>query len=1036
MNILQRCLLTATLLYAGNITAQKKEPPKPPLTIDRSGQITYLPDSVGNTIPDYSFAGYKGGNEAIPKIPVALILQPQQGDNTAYIQAALDQVAKLPVKNGWRGAVLLKAGTYNVSGTLVLNAGGVVLRGEGVNKTRIIGTGFTRQNLVEIKGQSDFNKSDTIQITDKYVPVGSFSVTLANTAGLKVGSTVFIERLSNQAWLDSLDVVHFGGGLTSLGWKPNQRNVIWDRTITAIKGNTVTLDAPITTALDLKYGGTFLQAYTWNGRIENTGIENLTLESVYNTQNPKDEDHRWMAIVIDNASNSWVRQVNTKNFAGSAVAVWQGANKITIEDVKYLNPVSEIGGQRRSAFITEGGQVLFQRLYSQNAYHDFVTGYCTPGPTAFVQCQGDQAYSFSGGLDSWSSGVLYDNIRLDGSALSLGNRGQDGQGAGWTNANSTLWQISASLVELYRPPTAQNWAFGVWAQFKGNGSWWESNNSINPQSLYYTQLAARLGKDVLKRAHLLDLPSEASSSPKVEVALELTRQAFESVVEMKQWIDSAASFNPIDISANEAKAFIYKPVEKKSVKPVNSDILQNGWLVSGNQLMLGRVNDVPWWNGSSRRFAADKMKPHITRFVPGKTGLGYTDDIRTVVDDLKEKNGIGLKHNYALWYERRRDDHERVRRIDADVWPPFYELPFARSGQGEAWDRLSKYDLTKYNHFYWNRLKQYADLADENGMILIYEGYFQHNILEAGAHYADFPWRPANNINNTPFVEPVHYAGDKRIFYDAQFYDVSNPQYRALHEAYINQCLDNFKDNAGVVHTISAEYTGPFSFVKFWLETIDAWEKRNGRNVMVALSATKDVQDSALADATLAKIVDIINIEYWHYQADGKVYAPQGGLHLAPRQHARLLKPKSPDFNSVYKSVSEYKTKYPAKAVIYTGDKFPELGWAALMAGGSLSNVPAKVKPLIAAPVAAMKPLIIGNTYALKGDNGYLVYFSAADESVQIDLSAFAKQQLTAYWINERSGEFTTDKQLVKGGAILSFKPGSGDRKILLLLKK
>jgi hypothetical protein len=64
-----------------------------------------------------------------------------------------------------------------------------------------------------------------------------------------------------------------------------------------------------------------------------------------------------------------------------------------------------------------------------------------------------------------------------------------------------------------------------------------------------------------------------------------------------------------------------------------------------------------------------------------------------------------LDHNYGLWYDRRRDDHERIRRMDGEVWTPFYELPFARSGQGLAWDGLSKYDLTKYNLWYWDRLK-------------------------------------------------------------------------------------------------------------------------------------------------------------------------------------------------------------------------------------------------------------------------------------------------------------------------------------------
>jgi hypothetical protein len=77
--------------------------------------------------------------------------------------------------------------------------------------------------------------------------------------------------------------------------------------------------------------------------------------------------------------------------------------------------------------------------------------------------------------------------------------------------------------------------------------------------------------------------------------------------------------------------------------------------------------------------------------------------------------------------------------------------------------------------FYWSRLQSFANEADANGLVLLQHHYFQHNIIEAGAHYADFPWRTANNINNTGFVEPVNYAGDKRIFYAEQFYDISHP---------------------------------------------------------------------------------------------------------------------------------------------------------------------------------------------------------------------------------------------------------------------
>src|SRR5205823_5473840 len=131
----------------------------------------------------------------------------------------------------------------------------------------------------------------------------------------------------------------------------------------------------------------------------------------------------------------------------------------------------------------------------------------------------------------------------------------------------------------------------------------------------------------------------------------------------------------------------------------------------------------------------------------------------------------------------------------------------------------------------------------------------------------------------------------------------ATPAYRKLHEAYIRKCLDNFKDNTSVIQLTSAEYTGPLHFVQFWLDVVKQWEKETGEKEIIGLSATKDVQDSILADPARAAVVDLIDIRYWHYQDDGTTYAPKGGQNLAPRQHARLLKPKKTSFEQVYRAV-------------------------------------------------------------------------------------------------------------------------------------
>ena len=1029
--------LALMLSFSANAQGDKAKKPEPPVFLTKEGKLQYTPDGQGNRIPDFSYAGYKSGNEAIPDVAVKVTVPFKTGDATDRIQSAIDYVSSLPLdKKGFRGAVLLEKGTFQVEGALKIKASGVVLRGSGAgeNGTILLGAGLSRETLVRVTGKNDRKVSTEIKIAEAYVPVNALKLTVVNAQSFKAGDLIQVRRPSTKNWIDILGTDHFGGGITSLGWKPGQRDLFWDRKVVAVNGSTLTLDAPLTTALDSTYGGGTVAKYTWNGRISNIGIENLKLQSTYNKTNLKDEDHRWMALSFENVTDAWVRQVNFEHFAGSAVFVQETAKCITVEDCKSLNPVSEIGGQRRYTFFTNGQQTLFQRLYAEGGYHDFSVGYCAAGPIAFVQCESHLPYSFSGTIDSWASGVLFDIVNVDGNALSYANRGQDGQGAGWSAANSMFWQCSASRVDNYAPPTAQNWAFGTWAQFQGNGFWDMSNEQIQPRSFYYAQLQNRLGDVVKPRIQLLNIETEASSSPPVEVAMALTAQAVKPAPLLSDLIDAASSRQPISTNAKGVKTIDQIGV-KAPLTPAKAETfhVENGVLVRGNSLVTGKRRDVPWWSGSARPHGVVNAKPHVTRFVPGRTGEGLTDDLNAMSDSLKADNVVALDHNYGLWYDRRRDDHERIRRIDGEVWVPFYELPFARSGQGTAYDGLSKYDLTKYNNWYWNRLKQFADIADQKGLVLLHENYFQHNIIEAGAHYADFPWRPANNINNTGFPEPVPYAGDKRIFMAEQFYDVNHPVRRELHKAYIKKCLDNFNQNNGVIQLISAEYTGPLHFVQFWLDTIKEWEKQTGKNALIALSTTKDVQDAILADKERASVVDVIDIRYWHYQADGKTYEPKGGQNLAPRQHARLLKPKASSFEQVYRAVSEYRQKYPEKAVMYSGDGSDANGWAVLMAGGSLPAVPALSNEFLSA-ASGMRlvsvPGIGEKQYALSNNQSYIIYNASSNE-VQLGLP---KGSYVVHRINPKTG--SNHNETVKNGGKISLKNSSSSPEVLWISKQ
>ena len=987
--------------------------------------------SAAQTLPmDYSYCGYHRSEQPIPAAKVVDYVLPSN-DDAAAIQAAIDYVSRLkPDKQtGLRGAVLLGEGVFTLNEPLYIRTSGVVLRGSGRDKTILRKTGYDRGAIIYIEGTPDILVKDTFNVTD--ANAGSLTLGVkGSSAALKANSRLLIWRPSTQEWIESLGCSSFGGGkrMGYWAWHPGDIDLKWHRQVVEVKGNEVTLDAPITCQIESKWGVAKAIVYEQPGLVNECGVENLTLESAYDKNRPLDEDHCWDGVYMADAEDCWVRMVNFRHFAGSAVVLQKSAQQITVEDCQSTDPVSEIGGFRRRTFLTMGEKNLFQRCYSEHGINDFAVGHTAPGPSAFVQCESFESFGPSGAISSWAPGILFDIVNIDGNDIVFKNWELEKFGAGWSTVNSTMWQSTASGLFCYQPDTLQrNVSYGCWGQVQGNGDYGQMNEHVKPYSLFADQLEKRLGRDVKQQCRVLERNTNASSSPTIEQAMQMAEEALKPRVTLKQWID-AASF--------EGDTTPISPASRTSPTSITSQTshyaLLNGWLTKDGAVLVGCKHQTPWWNGRTTDASMAKAKPALTRFVPGYEGRGGTDRIDSVIAVMQRSHTLLFSQNYGLWTDRRRDDHERIRRKNGDAWAPFYEQPFARTGKtlsnspclgGEleaapkqgrmegplAWDGMTKYDLTTLNKWYFWRLQQFAKKTEDKGLLLKNQHYFQHNILEAGAHWVDCPWRTANNINNTPFLEPVNFTGDKRIFTATLFYDITNPTLRELHRQYIRQSLDAFKGQPNVIHSIGEEFTGPLHFVEFWLDVVAEWEQENGQ-VLVDLAVNKDVQDAILKDPKRSKIVDVIDIEQWFYHNKGE-YAPPGGVNMAQRQYMRKIKTGSARFEDVYRAVSEYRSQYPDKAVIYAAQKHPELGWASLMAGGSCANVPIKDNTFLQS-VASMRPAKspAANVYLLQGDTDRL-YYKQSGESLTVTLG---NGSYLLYQVDEKTGTLSKPQNIKK----------------------
>ena len=962
-----------------------------------------IPSAAQEVPMDYSYCGYHRSEQAIPSVKVATYVQPSGTEDAAIIQAAIDWVSrqKPDKQTGIRGAVLLGEGTFTLSEPLRIRTSGVILRGSGRDKTILRKTGYDRGALIYIEGTRVISVKDTLTVSD-IRPGAMVCSVQGGSSTLKPGTRLAIIRPSTQEWIESLNCLSFGGGkrMGYWAWHPGDIDLRWNRQIMAVNGQELTLNAPITSSVESQWGGGKAIIYEQQGVIAECGVENLSLESDYNHALPLDEDHCWDGVYLADAEDCWVRMVNFRHFAGSAVVVQKSASQITVEDCKSLDPISEIGGFRRRTFLTFGEMVLFQRCYSEHGINDFAVGHTAPGPNAFVQCESYESFGPSGAISSWAPGILFDIVNIDGNDIVFKNWELEKFGAGWSTANSMIWQSTAAGLFCYSPDTLnRNHSYGCWGQIQGNGEYGQMNEHVQPYSLFASQLEKRLGRDVDAQCRIYHRPVNASSSPTIEEAVKLAEEALQPRITMQMWIDSAhfeGDIKPVKAFTGYSSSSSY--TSHTSPTRNTSYTINNGWLTKDGAVLVGGKHQTPWWNGRTTDAAMAKAKYALTRFVPGQEGLGGTDRIDSVVAEMQRKHMLLFSQNYGLWTDRRRDDHERIRRKNGDAWAPFYEQPFARTGKELAWDGMSKYDLTTLNKWYFWRLQQFAKKTEPIGMLLKNQHYFQHNILEAGAHWVDCPWRTANNVNGTPFLEPVNFTGDKRIFTATLFYDTTNPTMRELHRQYIRQSLDAFKGQPNVIHSIGDEFTGPLSFVQFWIDVIAEWEKENG-HVLVDLAVNKDVQDAILNDPIRSKVVDIIDIEQWFYHSKGE-YAPEGGVNMAPRQYLRKIRTGSARFEDVYRAISEYRTKY-GKSVIYSAQKHPEMCWASLMAGGSCAAIPAKNQVFLH-DISSMNPSKIGNDYALIGPDGMVIYkLSKSAQNVNLPTN----NTYILYQINEKTGE-------------------------------
>lgn len=495
-------------------------------------KFVYESDGEGNKIPDFSYAGFKNSEEEIPVVETKVVLSSSSGDRTSDIQKAIDSVGNMSLDaSGIRGAVLLEAGEYEVHGTIKIPYSGVVLRGisdDYNNGTVIKGIGDTphQRNIIEAGNYNfDYYFSDKagsdVNITTDIVYVGDKTFDVTDASTFTVGDNIIIYHSCSNEWLSAIDYGGVPSESSGENWKENQYPIAFNRFITKISGNTITVDAPVYNTLNKSLSQSYIYKLDRSDLETMIGVENLFIDIVTNGDTAN-EDHPWNALDIRGVEDGWVKNVTAQHFGLSGIRI-SASNRITVDSCKAIYPHGIITGSRRYNFNCYAGaqQILFKDCYANHGRHMFVSN-GTSFTSGVVVLRGttDTAFTSSEGHRHWTTGMLFDNyVHNDGYTpsggsgriLGLYNRGDWGTGHGWSNAHSVVWnskvpEASATnergRIVVQKPPTAQNYAIGCFgysvgnesAPFAGSEGFVEGTgvSGLEPVSLFEAQLAERL----------------------------------------------------------------------------------------------------------------------------------------------------------------------------------------------------------------------------------------------------------------------------------------------------------------------------------------------------------------------------------------------------------------------------------------------------------------------------------------------------------------------------------------------------------------
>jgi hypothetical protein len=460
-------------------------------------------------LPDFSYAGYRGGFRPIPQLPVKVNVRAfgavgdGKSDDTAAFIKAIAAVNE--------GAVLIPSGRYKITGVVLIHKRGVVLRGEGIDTTVL----FFPRSLTDVVGPGKDHapggswswSGGLISFEGEEPPLrlanviasaqrGDTSLIVSTTSILMPGQWVRLVLTNTDG---SLARCLYGEKQGSPKEAYAQKLVDFVSPVESIEGNRIILKRALRTEVRLKWKP---EVWAHNPSVQDVGIEDLTVEFPSARYAGHHDEPGFNAISFEGVSHGWIRRVRIRN-ADNGIFLRDRTKFCTVESVQFVSDP----GRLRTGYGRDRGEPLETPV---GGHH----GILIAGAADNIVSDFQMTFRFIHdiGVSAWAAGNVFSNgrgIDMDfdhhrrgpyenlfteihvGKGSRLWQAGGDLQDGAPSGVRETFWNIQTDQPQQIPVWSLQGNFVGITTRLpthrSEDGDWWEA---VPPEQLFPANLYA------------------------------------------------------------------------------------------------------------------------------------------------------------------------------------------------------------------------------------------------------------------------------------------------------------------------------------------------------------------------------------------------------------------------------------------------------------------------------------------------------------------------------------------------------------------